>query len=54
MNCGLHKVRAISFEFDLTDSPDFNIKYYPKIAAQIAKSDEQPDEVTDTDGESPS
>ena len=41
INCGLHKVRAVSFEFELSDNPYFMTKYYPEIAARCATSSEE-------------
>ena len=50
INCGLHKVRAVSFEFELSDNPYFMKKYYPEIAARCATSSEarENDEVTES------
>jgi hypothetical protein len=44
MNCGLHKVRAVSFEFELSDNPYFMTKHYPEMAAQLAASSEESEE----------
>lgn len=38
INCGLHKVREVSFEFDLSDNPYFMTKHYPEIAGRPSAS----------------
>jgi hypothetical protein len=50
INCGLHKVRAVAFEFELSDNPYFMTKYYPEIAARRATSSKEPEneEVTES------
>jgi RES domain-containing protein len=40
MNCGLHKVRTVSFEFDLSDNPYFMTKHYPEIAGRLSAPSE--------------
>jgi hypothetical protein len=50
INCGLHQIRSVSFEFDLSDNPYFMSKHYPEIAARAAASSEESknDEVTES------
>jgi RES domain-containing protein len=44
MNCGLHKIRAVNFDFALADNPYFMTQHYPEIEAQIAGREAQPAE----------
>ena len=44
MNCGLHKVRTVSFEFELSDNPYFMTKHHPEIGVQLATSSEESEE----------
>jgi len=55
INCGLHKVRIVSFDFAWSDDPYFMSKHYPEIAAQAAKSSEkrENEEVTENPQEAP-
>jgi hypothetical protein len=54
INCGLHKVRGVSFDFDLTDNPYFMSKHYPKIEAQLAVCSPCTEEGVPEKGEDPS
>jgi hypothetical protein len=50
INCGLHRIRSVSFDFDLSDNPYFMTKHYPEIAKRVAETAEEreSDEVTES------
>ena len=44
INCGLHKVQTVSFEFELSGDPYYILNHYPEMAARIATPSQEPED----------